>query len=47
MVINDLYVCGAIFGPEKANTILLVDPDTVLSVSIAEEYLKPIAWRYL
>jgi hypothetical protein len=44
MIINDPYVCGTIFGPEKTNTILIVDPDTVLSFSIADECLKPIAW---
>jgi hypothetical protein len=45
VVIDDLYVVRITRTPSKANTPLIVDPDTVLTGSVAFQRLKPIARR--
>jgi hypothetical protein len=47
MVINDLDVVDISLSPGEANPPLLIDPDTMLSLAIAFQSLKPVAWRDL
>jgi len=44
MVINDFHVCRTIAAPEEANSILIVDPDTMLPLSIFDQRFQLIAW---
>jgi len=44
VVILDLHVLSASFGPAKANAPLIVDPNAVLASPIAFECLQPVAW---
>src|SRR5699024_8152102 len=43
VVVNDLHLLRSGVGPHKADAPLVVDPDAVLSYSIALERLEPIA----
>jgi hypothetical protein len=43
MVIHYLHIFGACDRPTKAETILLVDSNTVLTGPIASQYFKPVA----
>ncbi len=45
MIINDFDILCAIVDPVKANTILIVDSNTVLTFSIGFEPFQAIAWR--
>lgn len=45
VIINDLYVLRAHLGPDKADAPLVVDPNAVLTLSVAAERLQPIAGR--
>lgn len=40
VVIDDFDVFGPGLGPAKADTVLVVDPDRVLSGSIAPQFLE-------
>lgn len=42
MVINDLDITGMAAAPDKAHAPLVIDPDRVLSPSIALQSLQPI-----
>ncbi len=42
MIICDLYFIRPIFGPVEADSILIVDSDTVLSLSIHTQQFKLI-----
>ena len=44
MIIDDFDVFGPV-GPSEANTPLIVDADTVLSVPIAGERFQSISWN--
>jgi hypothetical protein len=43
MIVNDLNIGWAIVGPTKANAILLIDSDAVLSFTVAGQSFKSIA----
>ena len=43
MVIDDLHVVSIPVMPDKADAILIVDPNAVLSQSISGERLEPVA----
>lgn len=45
MVVDDLNVVRVAVRPPKADPPLIVDPDAVLSSTIAAQLLEPIAWR--
>jgi hypothetical protein len=45
MVINDLHTLSAMTGPAEADPPLIIDPDAVLSFSVATQSLQPIAGR--
>jgi hypothetical protein len=45
MIIHDLNVIRVCFSPNKAETPLIVDPDAVLSSSIAVQQFQPISRR--
>ena len=46
VIINDLNVVGIAVVPSKADPPLIVDPDAVLTGSVALELLEPISWRH-
>ena len=45
MVINDLDIPGGTVCPAKAQTPLVVDADTPLTLSVSSEFFEPVAWR--
>ena len=46
MVIHYLHIFGARIRPTEADTVLLVDSNTVLTSPIASQCFKPVAgWR--
>ena len=45
MIVNNLNVGPAIVGPNKADPILLVDPNAVLAGSVALQQFELIIWR--
>ena len=47
VVIDDFYIARPRFTPFKANPVLLVDTDTVLTLAIANKLLQSIARRRL
>jgi hypothetical protein len=46
MIINNLNILGSIRSPTKADTELVIDPNTPLPLSISLERFKPIARRH-
>jgi hypothetical protein len=42
MIVNDLYITGAINTPSETDTPLLIDADTVLSLSVSAQCLEPV-----
>ena len=45
MIVHNLHIFGAAFGPTEAHSELVVDPDAVLASSVAFEGLQPITRR--
>ena len=45
MIVHDLGVFGIITCPAKAETKLIIDPQTPLARAITLELLKPVGWR--
>ena len=45
VVINDLDLLGFTFAPDKADAVLIVDSDAVLSPSVAFESFQPVSRR--
>lgn len=45
MVVNDLDLFRLVFGPNKADPVLIVDPDAVLAMAIARQALQSVPWR--
>ena len=45
MVVNDLHLLWPGVGPHEADPPLVVDPDAVLTNSVALESLEPVARR--
>ena len=45
MIVNNLDLVGVAGLPAKTNTPLIVDPNTVLALSISAELLKTITRR--
>jgi len=43
MIIRNLYSARTAVAPDKANSILVVDPDAVLSGSISAQGFQPVA----
>lgn len=43
MIINDLDLVRVTISPDEADAVLVVDPDAVLSSSIAGQRFEPIA----
>ena len=44
MVVDDLYIRRAKAGPEEANPVLVIDPDTHLSLTVSLECFEPVPW---
>jgi hypothetical protein len=47
VIVNDLYFCGSIYGPNEADSPLLIDSDAVLTLSIILQCFETVAGRYL
>jgi hypothetical protein len=45
MVINNFNLVGAEFGPHKANAILVIDADAVLTFSVTRQGFQSVVWR--
>ena len=45
MIVNDLYLLWPSVSPHEADPPLVIDPDAVLSGSVAFERLEPVSWR--
>jgi hypothetical protein len=45
MIIDDLDAFRRAFVPDEADSPLIVDPDTMLTLPVAAERLKPVAWN--
>ncbi len=45
MIVDDFDVVRIAISPPKANSPLVVDPDAVLALSVAAEFLQSIARR--
>jgi len=45
VVVHDLYIPGASFGPDEADPELVVDPNAMLAFPISPESLETVAWR--
>ena len=45
MIVNDLHLLWSSIGPHEADPPLVVDPDAVLTGSIALERFKSVSWR--
>jgi hypothetical protein len=43
MIIDDLDLVGVSVFPPETNTPLLIDPDPILTISVAGEFLQPIS----
>jgi hypothetical protein len=46
VVVRDLDIVGIIILPAKADTILLIDADTMLAGTISLETFEAVTWRY-
>jgi hypothetical protein len=45
MIVHDLHLVRALLGPEKADTILVIDTDTVLTFPVSAEHFEPVPRR--
>ena len=45
VIIGDFYVMRVVALPNKANPELIVDPNAVLTASVALQFLKPISGK--
>ena len=45
VVVRDLYVSRPLLGPRKADSVLVVDPDRILSNAVVDKLLQPVSWR--
>jgi len=46
VVVNDLDISRDAPRPPEADSVLVVDPDAVLTLSVTLELLEAIPWRY-
>jgi hypothetical protein len=44
VIIDNLDVLCRASSPDKANSPLIVDPDTVLPLPVADQHLDPVPW---
>jgi hypothetical protein len=45
MIVRDLHVVGVVPAPHEADPVLVVDPDAMLPLSVAAQFLQAIAGR--
>jgi hypothetical protein len=45
MIIDDLDAFRRALAPDEADSPLIVDPDTVLTLSVTAQSLKPVSWN--
>jgi hypothetical protein len=45
MIVDDLNIFRLAFAPDEADSPLIVDPNTVLTLPVAAQSLKPISWN--
>jgi hypothetical protein len=43
VIVDDLHIVGVSVVPDEADAVLIVDPNTVLAMSIARERLESVA----
>ena len=46
MVVHDFNINGIAIHPDKTDSPLIVDPNTVLSFSVTTQYLQSVRRRY-
>src|ERR1019366_1238299 len=44
-IIDDLDAFRRALAPDEADSPLIVDPDTILTLSVTAESLKPVSWH--
>jgi len=47
VVIHDLNVVRSVIGPDETDSILVVDSDTALPLSVSRKRFEPVSWRNL
>ena len=47
MIVHNFYVCWPRIRPAKTEAVLIIDANTVLSLAIPFQGLKPVAWGSL
>ena len=47
MVIRNLHIVSVGYVPVEANSVLIVDSYTVLTLSVTAQFLQPVAGREL
>lgn len=45
MIVGDFDLKGIAAAPDEADSVLGVNPDTVLSLAVASQLLRAVAWR--
>jgi hypothetical protein len=45
MIIDDLDAFRRAFAPDEADSPLIVDPDTMLTLPVTAQSLKPVPWN--
>jgi hypothetical protein len=45
MIIDDLDVFRRAFAPDEAESLLIVDPDAMLTLPVTAQSLKPVSWN--
>ncbi len=46
VLVHDFHVFGTPVRPDETNSVLVVDPNAVLTISVAPQSLQAIAWRH-
>jgi hypothetical protein len=46
MVVNNFNIFWPIFGPNKANSVPVIDADRMLPLPVSRERFKMVAWGY-
>ncbi len=46
VIINDLHVLGIVIAPFKTNAPLVVNANTVLTLTVAEQFFQVVGWWY-
>jgi len=47
MIVRDFYIADVVIAPNKANPVLIVNANAVLSLSVAAQFLESVTGRTL